>query len=62
MVKIIKYDKIIIDHAIYIKVLYDITVPCITVFTYDVLKISNYDTSLPELRRFLEEAFYIKVQ
>ena len=41
VVTIIKYKKITIDHAIYIKVFSDVTVSCTTVSINDVLKTTN---------------------
>ena len=62
MVTIIKYNKITIDHAIYIKVFYDVTVSYPTFSTDYVIKITNNETSFPELRRVFEEHFEMKVQ
>ena len=62
MVKIIKYKKITIDHAIYVKVLSNVTVSYLTVSPDDVLNTTNNETSFTELRRVFEEAFQIKVQ
>ena len=45
VVKIIKYKKTKIDHAIYIMVLYDVTVYYTTVTTVDFLNTNNNDTS-----------------
>ena len=44
VVKIVKYKKITIDHAIYIKVFYDGTMSYIMVSTDDVLKNTNNQT------------------
>ena len=41
VVAILKYKKIKIDHGIYIKVFYDVTVSFLTVYTDDVLKTGN---------------------
>ena len=41
VVAILKYKKIKIDHGIYIKVFYDVTVSFLTVSTDDVLKTGN---------------------
>ena len=62
VVKIIKYKKITIDHAIYVKVLSNVTVSYLTVSPDDVLNTTNNETSFTELRRVFEEAFQIKVQ
>ena len=57
MVTIIKYNKIKIDHAIYIKVLFDGTVSYLTVSTDGVLNTTNNETEFPELRIVFEESF-----
>ena len=57
----IKFKKRTIDHVIYIKVLSDGAVSHLTVSTDDVLNTTNNETEFPELRRFFEEAFDIKV-
>ena len=62
MVAIIKYEKRKIDNAIYIKVFFDRSVSYLTVSTDDFLNTTNNETSFPELRRFFEEDFEIKVQ
>ena len=62
VVTIIKYNKITIYRAIYIKVFSDGTVSYIIVSTDDVLKNTYNDKVLPELRRFFEEAFEMKFQ
>ena len=62
VVTIIKYKKITIDHAIYIKVFSGGTVSCLKVYTDDVLKTTNNETEFPELRIFSEEAFEIKLR
>ena len=54
--------KISIYRAIYIKVLSDVTVSYLTVFTSDVLNATNKETSFPELRNLYEEVFDIKYQ
>ena len=51
VVKIIKYNKIKIDHAIYIKLFTDVTVSYLTVSTDDVLNTTNKETAFPELTR-----------
>ena len=53
VVKIIKYKKSTIDHAIYIKVFTDGTVPYLTVSTDDVINTTNNENAFPELTRFL---------
>ena len=45
----IKYKKITIDHAIYIKALSDETLSYIKVSTDDVLNTTNNETSFTEL-------------
>ena len=62
VVTIIKYKKITIDNDIYIKVLSDGTVSCLTVSTDDVLNTTNNYTAFNELRIVFQEAFGIKVQ
>ena len=62
VVTILKYKRSTIDHAIYIKVFYDVTVQYITVSTDDVLNTTNNKTESPELARFFEEHFDMKVQ
>ena len=62
VVKIIKYKKSIIDHAIYIKVFSDVTVSYLTFSTNDVINTTTNYTEFPELSRVFEEAFEIKVQ
>ena len=57
-----KYKKRKFDHAIYIKVLYDVTVSYIIVYTDDVLNTTNNETEFAELRIIFEEYFEIKVQ
>ena len=49
VVTILKYKKITMDHAIYIKVFYDGTVSYLTVSTNDVIKTTNNETSFHEL-------------
>ena len=41
VMKILKYKKIMVDNAIYIKVLYDVTVSYPTVYTGNVLNTTN---------------------
>ena len=62
MVIILKYNKITIDHDIYIKFFTDGTVSYLKVSTGDVLNTATNETEFPELTRFLEEHFEIKVQ
>ena len=57
-----KYKIRKIDHAIYIKVFYNVTVSYLTVYTDDVLENTNNKTEFPGLRRVFEEYFDIKVQ
>ena len=62
MVKIIKYKKSTIYHAIYTKVFYDETVSYLTFSTDYVLNITNNETEFPELKIVFEERFEMKVQ
>ena len=62
VVAILKYKKIVIDHAIYIKVLSGGNVSYLTVFTDDVLNTTDNETTFPERRRVFEESFEIKFQ
>ena len=62
MVTIPQYKKVTIDHAIYIKILYAITLYYLAVSTDDVLNTTNNEIEFPEIRRFFEEAFEIKFQ
>ena len=62
MVTILKYKKIRIDHSIYIKLLTDGIVSYLTVSTDDVLNNTNNNISIPELTRFFEEHFEMKLQ
>ena len=52
VVTILKYKKITIYHAIYIKVFTDVTVSYLTVSTDDVLNTTNNETEFPEITRF----------
>ena len=54
MMTIIKYKKSTFYHAIYIKVLSDVTVAYLIVSTGDILNISNNDTEFPEITIFLK--------
>ena len=55
VVTILKYKKITIDHAIYIKVFLDVTVSYIKVSTHGVLNTTNKETSFPELTIVLKK-------
>ena len=54
VVTIIKYNKIAIDHAIYIKFFSDGTVSYPTVSTYDFINTTKNETAFLELTRFLK--------
>ena len=54
VVTIIKYKKITIDHAIYIKVFTDGTVYYLTVSTDDVLNTTNNENAFTEIPRVLK--------
>ena len=54
VVKMIKYKKSTIDHAIYINVFTDGTVSYLTVSTDNVLNTTNNETKFPELTRFFK--------
>ena len=58
----IKYNKITIYHAIYIKVFSDRTVSPLTVSNYDIINTTNTRTSFTELTKVFEEHFDMKVQ
>ena len=62
VVIVLKYNKIAIHHAIYIKLFSDGTVSYLTVSTDDVLDSTNNSTSFTELTRVFEEHFDMKVQ
>ena len=62
LVSIIKYKKIKIDNAIYIKVLSGGTVSYLTVSSDDVLSTTNTETEFTEPRRVSGEVFEIKLQ
>ena len=62
VVTILKYKKITIDHDIYIKVLYDGTVYCLTVSTDDVLNATSNETAFTELTGVFEEHSEMKFQ
>ena len=55
VVTVIKYKKITIDHAIYIKFFSDETASYFTVSTDDVLNTTNNETSFPEITIFLKK-------
>ena len=52
VIKIIKYKESTIDHAIYIKVLFDGTVSYTTVSTGNVINTTNNEIVCPELKIF----------
>ena len=54
VVKLFKYKRITIDHAIYIKVVTNGKVLYIKVSTDDVINTTNDETSIPELTRVLK--------
>ena len=58
----LKYNKSKIDHAIFIKVISDVTVSYLTVSNDDVINTTNNETEFTELTRVYEEYFEIKVQ
>ena len=60
--RILKYREITIDHAIYSKLLSDVTVYYLTVSTDDVIDANNNETAFPEQIIFFEEDFDIKFQ
>ena len=62
VVKIFKYNKIKIDHYIYIKVFYDVTVSYRTVSYGDFLNTNNNKIAFTELRRVSEKYFWIEVR
>ena len=55
VVTILKYNKITIDHAIYIKVFSDWTLSYLAFSTGVVLNTTNNDTSITELIKVFEE-------
>ena len=57
VVTILKYKKITIDHAIYIKFFTDGTVSYLAVSTDYVLNTTNNDTAFTEPTRFLKNNF-----
>ena len=62
MFTILKYNKITIDHDIYITVLSDGTVSYLKVYTDGVLSTTNNETDFTELTRVFEENFDMKFQ
>ena len=62
MVTILKYKKITIYHAIYIKLFTDGTVPYLTFSIDDVLNTNNNEKTFPELTIFFKEHFEMKAQ
>ena len=58
--KILKYNKITIDHVIYIEVFSDGTVSYITVSNDNFINTTTKYTSFPELRRFLKKVLRLK--
>ena len=62
MLIILKYNKITIEYAIYIKVFTDVRVFYLIIYTDDIINTINNDTAFPELTRFLKEFFEMKVQ
>ena len=62
MVTILKYNKITIYHAIYIKIFSYREVYYLTVSNDDVLNTTNNETSFTELTRVFEGNFEMKVQ
>ena len=57
VVKMMKYKKSTIYHAVYIKVLFDVTVYYFMVYTDDVLNTTNNETLFPELTIFFGYCF-----
>ena len=62
VVTIIKYKKITIDHAMYIKVFTVGTVYYLTVSTDDFINTTNNENAFTELTRVLKEHFEMKLQ
>ena len=62
VVTILKYKKIAIYSAIYIKVLTDRTMPYLTISTDGVLNTNNNETAFSELTRVFKEDFEMKIQ
>ena len=57
-----KYNKITIYHAIYIRVFFDGNMSYLTVSKDDFMDKTNNDAEFTELRKVFEKAFDIKVQ
>ena len=49
------YNKSTIDHAIYINILLDGSVSCLTFYIDDVINATNNETVFPELRIVLKD-------
>ena len=62
MVRIIKYKKIVIAHAIYIKVFSNGTVSYLIFSTGGVLNNTNKESEFTELKRFFKEHIEMKFQ
>ena len=62
MVKNIKYKKSTIDNDIYTKVLSDVTLPYLKVYTDNDLNTTNNETEFPELTIVFEERFEMRFQ
>ena len=62
VVTVLKYNKSTIDHVIYIRILYDVIVSYLTVFTDYFLNSTNNKTEFTELTRVPEEHFEMKLQ
>ena len=62
MVTNLKYKKITINHAIYIKLFADGTVSYPRVSADDVINTTNNENAFPELTRVFKEHFDMKVQ
>ena len=62
VVNILKYNKITIDHDIYIKAFSDGTVSCLKVSTEDILNTNNNGASFPELTIIFEKHLEMKFQ
>ena len=60
MLTVLKYKKITIDYAIYIKVLYDRIVPYLTVSTYGVLNNIDNETDFSWTKKVLNNNFRLK--
>ena len=61
-VTVLKYKKITIDNAIYIKVSPDGNIYYLTFYTEYIMDTTNNVTDFDELRKLFEEAFEIKIQ